>query len=123
MDQKCWESIIYDHDLMGIYGGVDWMHRVVTEVSSVVGVPSIYLVNHIFYVIENLYNFADDNVLSCSEDSLQEVSNTLMALNWVGNNLMGANPGKFASVSKLRLVIFVLTYVAVRLNTPNEWSD
>ena len=48
-------------------------------------------INDIFYTIENVYNYADDNVLSCSGDSLQEVatsleSSTLTALKWFENN-------------------------------------
>ena len=60
-------------------------------------------INGIFYTIENIYNYADDNVLSCSGDSLQEVatsleSSTLTALNWFENNLMKANPNKFQAI-------------------------
>ena len=61
-------------------------------------------INDIFYTIENVYNYADDNVLSCSGDSLQEVatsfeSSTLTALKWFGNILMKANPSKFQAIA------------------------
>ena len=60
-------------------------------------------INDIFYTIENVYNYADDNVLSCSGDSLQEVatsleSSTLTALKWFENNSMKANPSKFQAI-------------------------
>ena len=60
-------------------------------------------INDIFHTIENVYNYADDNVLSCSGDSLQEVatsleSSTLTALEWFGKNLMKANPSKFQAI-------------------------
>ena len=60
-------------------------------------------INDVFYTIENVYNYADDNVLSCSGDSLQEVatsleSSTLTALKWFENNLMKANPSKFQAI-------------------------
>ena len=57
----------------------------------------------IFYAIENVYNYADDNVLSCWGDSLHEVvasleSSTRTALKWFRNNLMQANPSKFQAI-------------------------
>ena len=60
-------------------------------------------INDVFYAIENVYNYADDNVLSCSGDSLHEVaasleSSTRTALKWFGNNLMQANPSKFQAI-------------------------
>ena len=60
-------------------------------------------INDIFYAIENVYNYADDNSLSCSGDSLHEVpasleSSTRTALKWFGNNLMQANPNKFQAI-------------------------
>ena len=59
--------------------------------------------NDIFYVIENVYNYAGDNVLSCSGDSPHEVaasleSSTRTAPKWFGNNLMQANPSKFQAI-------------------------
>ena len=60
-------------------------------------------INDVFYAIENVYNYADDNVLSCSGDSLHEVgasleSSTRTALKWFGNNMMQANPSKFQAI-------------------------
>ena len=60
-------------------------------------------INDVFYAIENVYNYADDNILSCSGDSLHEVatsleSSTRTALKWFGNNLMQANPSKFQAI-------------------------
>ena len=60
-------------------------------------------INDIFYIIENVCNYADDNVLSCSGDSLQGVtalleSSTLTALKWFGNNLMKANSSNFQAI-------------------------
>ena len=50
-----------------------------------------------------LYNYADDNSVSGSCDSLQEVaatleSRTLMALKWAGNNLTQANSNEFHAI-------------------------
>ena len=50
-----------------------------------------------------MYNYADNNVLPCSGDSLHEVtasleSSTRTALKWFGNNLMQANPSKFQAI-------------------------
>ena len=62
-------------------------------------------INDIFYAVENVYNYEDDNVLCHSGDpSLQEVvasyeSSTRTALKWFfGNNLMLASPDKFQTI-------------------------
>ena len=37
-------------------------------------------INDIFYAIENVYNYADNNVLSCSGDSLHEIAASLLRI-------------------------------------------
>ena len=57
-------------------------------------------INEIFYAMENLYHYADDDVLSCSGDSLRQIAASfeISTLKWFGNNLLKANPSKFQAI-------------------------
>ena len=59
-------------------------------------------INDIFFFVKNcdLYNYADDNTLSCVDSSFASVEATLEAegnelVDWLTRNQMQANPDKF----------------------------
>ena len=63
-------------------------------------------VNDIFHFVEscNLYNYADDNTVSCSDHSLENViykliKDSLLLIKWFLNNKMKANPEKFQAIA------------------------
>ena len=71
---------------------------------SILG-PTLFniFINDIFYTIQGLYNYADDNTLSKHSDSVNTVKLLLEqatedALNWFDVNEMEANPTKFQSM-------------------------
>ena len=62
-------------------------------------------INDFYYFFEhaNLYGFADDNSLSHTSDTLEDLIATLssesdIALKWLNKNEMIANPSKFQAV-------------------------
>ena len=62
-------------------------------------------INDLYYFFEtaNLYGFADDNTLSHAADTLDELTSTLskesgIALKWLNDNKMIANPSKFQAI-------------------------
>ena len=62
-------------------------------------------INDLYYFFEtaNLYGFADDNTLSHAAYTLDELTSTLskeseIALKWLDDNKMIANPSKFLSL-------------------------
>ena len=53
-----------------------------------------------FILLATAHNFADDNTLACFSKSIQELFGSLeseceVALNWLNENKMIINPGKF----------------------------
>lgn len=61
--------------------------------------------NDIFYFIDkcDLYNYADDNMLSSIDSNVQSIkyslsSETNVLMEWFKNNSLGANPSKFQSI-------------------------
>ena len=71
---------------------------------SILG-PTIFniFINDIFYKIENIYNYADDNTISRHGIDVHEVKSLLeegtsAALNWFRVNEMQANPDKFQAI-------------------------
>ena len=63
-------------------------------------------INDIFHFVEycNLYNYADDNTVSCSDHSLENViykliKDSLLLIKWFLNNKMKANPEKFQAIA------------------------
>ena len=62
----------------------------------------IFFINDIFDFVNNcdLYNYADDNTLSCSDTSISTVKQNLEADNkWFDNNKMKANPNKCPAIA------------------------
>ena len=63
-------------------------------------------INDIFHFVEscNLYNYADDNTVSCSDHSLENViykliNDSLLLIKWFLNNKMKTNPEKFQAIA------------------------
>ena len=57
-------------------------------------------INDLFYIIQEIANFADDNTLSSTGSSIDEVNRKLLyhlhiLLEWLKNNSLVANPSKF----------------------------
>ena len=70
---------------------------------SVLG-PSFFniFINDLYGFIKkaNLFNYADDNTLSCSGNTVESIKHILtceskIAIKWFAENYMEANPGKF----------------------------
>ena len=60
-------------------------------------------INDIFFFIDDLYNYADDNTISRVANNPLELKQLIdtaseMALTWFQNNQMQTNPAKFQSI-------------------------
>ena len=63
-------------------------------------------INDIFHFVKScsLYNYADDNTVSCSDNSLENVigklsEDSVLLIRWFLNNKMKANPEKFQAIA------------------------
>ena len=78
----------------------------VTQGSIVGSVLLNIFINDIFHFVEScsLYNYADDNTVSCSDKSLENVirklsEDSVLLIRWFLNNKMKANPEKFQATA------------------------
>ena len=77
-------------------------------------------INDFYYIFEyaNLYGFADDNTLSHAASTLDELTSTLskeseIALEWLNNNKMIANPSKFQAIILSKSKIPIITPIQI----------
>ena len=77
-------------------------------------------INDFYYNFEyaNLYGFADDNTLSHAASTLDELTSTLsqeseIALKWLNNNKMIANPSKFQAIILSKSKIPIITPIQI----------
>ena len=77
-------------------------------------------INDFYYIFEyaNLYGFADDNTLSHAASTLDELTSTLskeseIALEWLNNNKMIANPSKFQAIILSKSKIPIITSIQI----------
>ena len=57
----------------------------------------------LFEIVENIYNYANDNTLSYSDTNINTIvksleNDSINSIDWFSKNLMKANPDKFQAV-------------------------